>query len=618
VNQLVQNRRTDGIVSNNYAGVFAYIDDVNIYVHHQFADSIASELEEIFDKFHLQLSFQKCSYLIQNNNIQMDHPYFRVERNGLVLMGTPTGTLRFCKNKVMEKVESATSSVGALEHVSPWAAWNFLRHCITARVGYLARVVEPVSSMQALARFDKIIDEVVSKLAGPDVFSERRPERITLTNCIRSLPLALGGLGLLRFADVAGEKAVLLSRQVAYDFIEKNHNVLMQGINSSWMRITIGDNADSPFNALENVQLVGGGSKSLLLASQDEFNEEQVFESINARQICREVNTRRHFEVLDSLQNSGRTTEATFFRGSKFKGSGRWLTGRGGVFYGKFSFRSNDEYKVALRTRLLLSPALSGVDVGSTILCSCGRNVLLDSSPFHALDCGCSQWYFKHRHDAVRDVLAEFLEQNSSEDPEAYKIYVEPKVVGNEQVNQEEIEEALPENNNRMVSLIELRNRRHETVRADIGRYSRYSLITQYIDVAIVNSAAASYVALEQGDNYVGEIDGSDWRVEAGVAVGVQGSGGTAHREKSKVERYRRILGDKVDNPDYFVPFVVEATGRLGPAASKMIVSVLKESRSKMAKQNFISQIGAAIARNNAMLSLTWAKKNSPRDSIRF
>ena len=52
----------------------------------------------------------------------MDHPYFRVERNGLVLMGTPTGTLRFCKNKVMEKVESATSSVGALEHVSPWAA----------------------------------------------------------------------------------------------------------------------------------------------------------------------------------------------------------------------------------------------------------------------------------------------------------------------------------------------------------------------------------------------------------------------------------------------------------------------------------------------------------------
>ena len=73
--------------------------------------------------------------------------------------------------------------------------------------------------------------------------------------------------------------------------------------------------------------------------------------------------------MLDSLQNSGRTTEATFFRGSKFKGSGRWLTGRGGVFYGKFSFRSNDEYKVALRTRLLLSPALSGVDVGSTILC---------------------------------------------------------------------------------------------------------------------------------------------------------------------------------------------------------------------------------------------------------
>ena len=70
-----------------------------------------------------------------------------------------------------------------------------------------------------------------------------------------------------------------------------------------------------------------------------------------------------------------------------------------------------------------------------------------------------------------------------------------------------------------------------------------------------------------------------------------QGSSGTAHREIGKKAKYRGLLGDRVENQDFFVPFVVEATGRLGPAARKFIDSVLKETKTKGAKQILIIKI---------------------------
>jgi hypothetical protein len=40
------------------------------------------------------------------------------------------------------------------------------------------------------------------------------------------------------------------------------------------------------------------------------------------------------------------------------------------------------------------------------------------------------------------------------------------------------------------------------------------------------------------------------------------------------------------------------------------------EAKTKRGKQMFISQLGAVIARNNAMMALTWAKKLSPPSLI--
>ena len=126
--------------------------------------------------------------------------------------------------------------------------------------------------------------------------------------------------------------------------------------------------------------------------------------------------------------------------------------------------------------------------------------------------------------------------------------------------------------------------------------------------------AAATYLNLE---NYIHQV-GSDNEVHVSQnamadAINNKGSGGTAHRELAKKSKYRGLLGSKVDIMDYFVPFVVEATGRMGPAAREFTGAVLKESKIKGAKQNFVIKLGAVIARYNAMMALSWAKKFSPR-----
>jgi hypothetical protein len=75
----------------------------------------------------------------------------------------------------------------------------------------------------------------------------------------------------------------------------------------------------------------------------------------------------------------------------------------------------------------------------------------------------------------------------------------------------------------------------------------------------------------------------------ADLAIRSQRSGGTAHCESKKKLRYQKLLGEHVDNTQHFVQsFVVEATGRLGPAASKFLDKVMK---TKKGKQMFLSQL---------------------------
>jgi hypothetical protein len=507
-------------------------------------------------------------------------------------------------------------------------------------MGYLARVVEPECSFDSLKRFDDIIDAAVYKLAGSDVVLEKDLGRRNITNLLRSLPLGLGGLGITRYADISGEKAILMSRRVTFAFISKFYDSFAESAKAKWSLLNLGSN--DPFSFLDhNSNAVLPGTPALILEEGEsheeitssaavrvrrEYEVESEDESLNAKKICRDIQTRRHLQLIAHLKSTDRNAAAVMLRGSRFKGSGHWLIGQGGQLYGKYGFHSDDEYKAALRLRLLLSPALSGVDARGSVLCSCCSKPI---DTFHELDCvGCNQYHYKHRHDMVRDTLSTFLKEQSNQGATAFSIFTEPAVKnilntpdGEELLTVEDIEDNLPRRDlaNSLRNLHQFRaDRQHQdTIRADVGRFSAVDHVLQYIDVAVVNSSAATYLALENGRNIVGSRTAVGVLQKAVVAaLRNQGSGGTAHREVDKKEKYRGLIGDRVDVAEHFVPFVVEATGRLGPAARQFIGMVLKESKVKFAQQSLFIKIGAIIARYNAMMALAWAKRISSREIV--
>ncbi len=122
----------------------------------------------------------------------------------------------------------------------------------------------------------------------------------------------------------------------------------------------------------------------------------------------------------------------------------------------------------------------------------------------------------------------------------------------------------------------------------------------QYFDVVVVNPAAESYRVEVSNSAIEGLHD------ESGTVLQVS-SVALQQREAAKRALYRAgPLGRLADDPSCFVPFVVEATGRLGPAANETINSLLRNSKRSWVRSAFVAQLGAIIIRCNALMALRW------------
>jgi hypothetical protein len=456
------------------------------------------------------------------------------------------------------------------------------------------------------------------------------------------MPLALGGLGISRYAGLAGEAACLLSRQLTYEFLEKYNPELLSGAFHTWNPIFLGAAEEEEQEDEDNNKYFSSGEirakwPGFILASGEEkikedalsrvehwtirrssreicrFIPESENEARHARTIKREIISRRANQMVNLLHQNGQVAESIWLKSSQYKGSGRWLSGPGGRFYGKYAFRNNEEYRTALRMRLLLSLASSDVgDSRGAVLCKCGSLVDLKSRPFHALDCDKSQWFHIHRHNAVRDTLEEFLQKHFKAVDCA--ILREPKVVVDLVEEDRAIAVRDSRNRNNRLSQHSVRHfrlsrqdeRRNGETRADLGIFS--SIRRQFIDVVVVNPAAESYRSIRN------ESLDLDREAAGGHSFAVE------HRVEAKKRIYRPILGDNVDDPNFFVPFIVEATGRLGQQAERFVDSVLQElgASSGAAKSILIDKLGATIARNNAMMAKAWVSPLLRRTSSRL
>lgn len=619
-------------------GVTAFIDDTTIFVDARIANLVVADVTEIYAAARIELAVHKCRFLVPPGTILPPEGLrgFPSEHDGCIILGCPVGTPSYRKQAAHSIVHKACRSLPAVGTLHPWTSLALIRNCISARVGYIARVSELADNLNAFRQFDTLIDSAVQRAGSisEDEFSESGYGRV-----LRSLPTSLNGLGIPRYAGLAGETACLLSREHCYDYLETYFPVLLRSAFTNWPPIAIGaledewiygPATDDSIAALRNTRLMdecealflASGETSILpCATNVSYPWQERRETrlsfrpsvvkgeppVHARAIRRSIHLRRACDLVTILHSRGLKAQAIWCKSSQFKGSGRWLAGPGGLFYGRYSIRSPREYKMALRMRLLLPPA-SSLDVGASgpILCSCGELIDVLEKPFHCLDCPSSQFFFIHRHNAVLDALVDLLESTVQDHSVMLAVLpVEPLVLppsdlrsnadiaADAQGRRDHFQFSGGRRSVQSYGNARAIERNSGSLRADAcvvhltGR--------QYIDVAIANPAAASYRPKTPLSN-------SAPHPPPGTSSAIE------MRTYDKKCRYRSVLGDDVDSFLRFVAFVVEATGHLSPDALRLVTLACSETKNRTLRERFCTQVGGAIARYNAMAAQAWVQ----------
>ena len=249
------------------------------------------------------------------------------------------------------------------------------------------------------------------------------------------------------------------------------------------------------------------------------------------------INRRTWGQLHARLTSEERDHNAAWLMSGAAPGTGDWLMWRGGR-NGRFRFEP-DEFIESLRLRLLLAP-FSNIGPFSCMLC---HDVLLRDVPLHLLDCNKLNGKRIQRHNRVRDALAALVR----------KIHPEGKVT---------VEAPIRGNSGGHV---------RADVLLDIGG------VQVAWDVAIVNPSAPTYVRLQS--HIAPDIAAKD-------------------REKIKRDQFSRFVQDPAGIT--LIPFVIEATGRLGPAASTYMRTI--GEKFGFARREFVGRMSAAIARFNARM----------------
>ena len=286
------------------------------------------------------------------------------------------------------------------------------------------------------------------------------------------------------------------------------------------------------------------------------------------RQAMAELYERGKEAVKYTLRNERQWL--AWYRSSIFRGSGRWLAGITDHLYGKFEFIDNELYELALRIRLL-----SGPDLQWDMCALCLGIPFHGEKALHHLNCRAGQDYWRRRHEEVCDLVAGFVKKMGLRPLLEYQLPpIQQAVSGTPTAAAIPQEGVSTEEGLGHTGVVEgpVQEPATEPVqtkhRADVFYYrTTGTLQSVLIDVTVANPSAPSYAsaAPEEKDD--------------ATAIA---------RETEKRRRY-----DQFKNVHEIVPFVVEATGRLGPTAIEWMKEISKKQKYK--RSSFREQIGVKV-----------------------
>jgi hypothetical protein len=521
-------------------------------------------------KYDIQLQHAKCAILGRAASKIVD-PHFKVisedtmppEEAGLTIMGVPTGTMAYRKKKAFADATKKARALRAVHKLKPETAFLVLRKCINTRLIYLSRVLDPVIAGSALRWFDTQVDIAVGEILKVGSQEAMVSEMNTNTNsasptiqrirCIRSLPFALSGLSINRLGGVSNESQSLRSRAITNNFMTQYMPHILTGT-SQWEDVTIGaDVRGYPeldgFRNQDQRQENSDGAFARNIEGSDGLESQVSMHHVKVWQA-------QYKDLIDMSEMA----RAAWFLSNKFIGSGRWLDGKGSIRLGKFGITS-DNFLEALRMRCLVHP-MPAVDTFPR-RCDCGGHQFSNMEFTHFLNCPTSSWYFIKRHNCIVDLLAELIKKcrPGVVDVEVEGVRVPMRPVEGERSRREDRRAPVVDESGRVV--------------ADI-RYTEEGQST-IIDVAVADPAAPSYRALPIGSAATPDV-------------------AALFRENEKRTKYAGI-----DNVDV-IPFALEATGRLGPAALAYITKLCGNEAVGVARRNrFIDRASVVCANYSSM-----------------
>lgn len=516
---------------------YGYMDDFNIGVSWEISNPVILRLIQICADNGLTLNLSKC-HTLGPATVNIVDPIFTPVVDGEVVMGSPTGTLQYRQDQCVKLTNSMITPLSTLSRLSlsPIIIFNLIKQCLTPRACYLSRVQDPPASDAALLLFDAAIDQAIARIAQHSI----HPASLASIATIRSLPPRLSGLGIHRFSWIDGQFGCLRSRTLTADFINSQPAFLhLRPGTFAWSHINIGiDNSPLhnfvPHNPL--AQILPAESDDQILPV-----EQRSLSSIVEAQYA------HAWQTLYLHLCSHAPASAAWFLSSRFDGSGKWLTPPIGYFQSSSLVLHPDEYTLALRSRLLLSPFQDHPTVPSH--CPCGA-LISPTEPFHFTDCHAGKCFLTMRHTSVQDILVKFLQRRF------------PAII----ITKSPVLLAPPNTADRWYGDLQI----------------QLPSAHKILDITVSDPAAPTYRRLTP-ESSVTHADATN-----------------RCRETQKTNHYALSPSDIVQR-GLFVPFAVEATGRLGPAALSFLQTLMPPDRRGLTPiSTLITQIGTVIAKSNA------------------
>jgi hypothetical protein len=533
----------------------AFCDDVHISSTTGVCISLLPEVVAVCERYGLTVQSEKCKLLCPSvADIDEEEGLIDIvvtEEGISKMMGVPVGTSEFRRCKLEAALEAKAASLTTITKVChPQSAFILISQCITARVAYLSSVseLEEATRREVFGKFDDTVLHHLSIIAKC-----RNDGRFRL---LCGLPRRLGGLGVYVHYGPRGAKGLNRSRKVTVKFLQGSSgyseeegvdpNAPVQGGYITLLEQRFASWPRTPLFA------------NLYPVPYDVDRADPVADLDDVHNLTKSTFESDRKGILDELNASTEPKDkhlAAWFLSSAYGGSGRCLNWRGGIH--KWLQMREKEFIDFLRLRLLLIP-ISPVTAEEGLVCPC-RGLDISQSPSHPLDCRTNRGLYNRRHNSVRDLLASLI-----------------RTVMQARVQQE-------------VTLHDGQGN-GSTIIADIVAHSGHDRLV--FDVTITDPACMTHVTQ----------NGSATRQDAGAL----------HREAKKRAHYSPVSGLCVTDDTVvganshqtyrFIPFAVEATGRLGPTALQFIKLLGENADFSQEISMFLYSMCASISRSNSQM----------------